>query len=366
MRKVYVRDEPGYAGGILLVGFMVCGFLCLPAITRRDSMTIAPFLLAMPWLWPAPILLSAPLVRFGTSRFAMLVAYMAGVAVVFGGLVGYAVPRSVTIEYAVANGAVLALPMLLLGLLTDALVRGSLRLIGVRHLPKPAAAGAVDPEEAAAASSMPRRVRTYMAVVALAAVLFPFAYHHGALAIARWQGARAAERDWAAGEGWWPVMVDEPESSPGAAGTLDVKTGLPIVLVSRGLLHETWWRSYRDAIRRKVTEHGPAPMAKNLFTEQQLHDLVEGPSIRQIAEFPFIWGNVQIEDPGPVAGRPFVVYIAIVQRQEEVLVAVTPLWGGVYLADGTHIQHIPDLWSRELFTWLEERFGDQASGGADE
>jgi hypothetical protein len=365
VRKVYLRPSTEIAALCLFGGLLFLFMLSGPAITRRGYPEIDPWMLALPWLWPVPILLAAPFRRTPHLKDWVMLAYCAGAAaVLFGAFGSVSVPRYMPPHAMLLFGIALSLPVRLFALPVEALGMLLLHSIGVRQADAdlPPLGDAVPGEKVV-------RVWVYLAAVGVAAVAFPFVYHHVAVESARQAGARTAGRDWAAGEAWWPVMMDEPEWSPTAAETFDVKTGLPIMLVFEGLVEETWWESYRSVVRQKLAEYGPAPMVEYLLMEEEFRDFVAQGRFEPLDDHAFRFGDANIHADGTI-GAPGVVlsgspgrrYGAVLPEKGGVLVVIEPHGICVLHPDGRYIQSASYELATELYEQLEqERTG---RGGA--
>jgi hypothetical protein len=358
VRKVYLRPSREIAA-LCLYGGLLCVFMLSgPAITRRGYPEIDPWMLALPWLWPVPILLAVPFRQAPRLRDWRMLLYCLGVGAVLGGAFApVAVPRDVSLLDMIAGAGLYLLPVRIGALALEALGLLVLHAMGIRQ-----AGAALPPLDDAVTGERVVRVWAYLAVVGVAAVAFPFVYHHVAVESARQAGARTAGRDWAAGEAWWPVMMDEPEWSPTAAETFDVKTGLPIMLVFEGLVEETWWESYRSVVRQKLAEYGPAPMVEYLLMEEEFRDFVAQGRFEPLDDHAFRFGTTTFHADGSITAPNIRIggglgrrYRAVLPEKGGALVVIG--YGSIYVfhPDGRYIQSAPYELATELYEQLEQQ-----------
>jgi len=360
MRRSVIHESRAMAGLILWGGFVLYTELCYPALTRRGYPEIAPFYLAIPWLWPVPVILSAPFEALSWKRVLRLFIY-GFVAAVFmeGCSTDLPVPRHPNLDVMLFMGPLIWGPIHLAGTaVTEAIARFVLRYIRVFAPGSETSAGAP--------SVIPSRnpVRAFYGLVLVGAVAFPFVYHWADLALARQRGEQWAEHDWAAGKGYLMISSDQRDWDSHVLWpqTYDPHTGLQVLEIEYGAVLRTEYEAYRRVIEKKVARYGPAPLAKCLFTPEELASLLKKAKFERVLTFPFKYGHLTINAdgsvsrPSDVAGggsgeaAPF-MYRAVVADKCNVMVLVEERGFTVIHPDGRVLQ------------WITHRVTEDMIGG---
>ncbi len=347
MRRTVMATNPAASQGMLIVAFLVYVPLCAPVIGRRRT-ELDPFYHALPWLWIAPVLLSAPFGRLSRLRVLGLAAYALATAVVMGGCYGpYARPRHVSIGMMLAFGLVFWGPIhLAAAALTEAVSRCVLRWI--RVFPDRPPDGRPDD---AIQDSPSRLTRYFIAVIAIALV-FPFAFRAAAFGLARRGGREWAESDWQDRTPLLFLDFFDPEVSVGDIGCYDPVTGLQIDFISLGDLRRASCKAYNEAIAAKIAEFGPMTIVRRLFTLAELSTFLGSTEFAPVGEFPQRPGQVSIGREEMGGGS---LFVATAPSKGDVLVVVGARWLATYHPDGRMLQRVTN--EHKGIAWTLEESG---------
>jgi len=297
-RSVIDRLSPKWRW-LLTWGFGVYLFLCWPVIARRGYPEIDPFYLAIPWLWAVPVMFSAPFVGFSWGRVRNLLIYSFGAAAVMGGCFNeWAIPRHVDLAWMFVLGPIDWGLIVIAGTVAaEAIAQLVLRYVRVF-------AGTLGtPTTPPGVVEAPWRIRGYCIVLLAATLAFPFVYRQIALARAEQRGVKSAEQAWTEGAAVCAIPFDEMDSERGIRNwSYDPRTGLEIYAIGDGIAERTFWEAYRRVIEQKVARYGPAPLAKCLFTPEELVSLLNKAKFERLSTFPFKHGSLTINADGSMSG----------------------------------------------------------------
>jgi len=338
-----VERFPQIAEAILGFGFLVYAVFCVPVIRCRAFSDIDPFVLAFPWLWVVPIVLSAPLVRMSRRRAWGLVAYaFAGGMIVGGCCGGMSVPRWVGFHEIVVVGLSFFGPILLVA---AAVVETGTRVLFRCLRMHPGGGAAPDL----------RKFIRFLVVVGLLTVAFPFVFRTAVLAHERTSGRRYAEETWNAGDAILFVLPSEWEENPLMFEIYDAATGLRMYPIYGGIARRTASEAAREVIHRKLAEFGPAPMSAYLLSAEELESLAGAGRLGDAAR------SLSESDALGVA-RDYAYGFAVHDERPELAgETVATEKGGtrVVLKDGMIETYHPD-------DWLMQRYHVWAGAGARE
>jgi hypothetical protein len=303
---------------------------CTPAMTGHDYPRADPFAMALPWLWPLPVVASAwfdnaPLVRWPALAVYSLWASLAISATLGrpggpGYLVPFASPHGWDIPL-LANAAAVAF-VEVLSQYAMSWVRafgGDARRNGTggwRALWLPFAA--------------------IVAVLLTAGLLGCLAHRNRVLAASRASGGSSAGRTWADGR---PILyVTANQYYELEEGGWDVARGLWLWnRLTRDVVYEHYYAGHNGAIEAMLRTHGPPPVRACLFTCAEMRNLFAEGRLAVPDTFPFVQGRTTVHAAGRVvtatgtswtAGPPAFIHIAVVPEKGGVAVVATDR--GVY------------------------------------
>jgi hypothetical protein len=349
MRRSVIDRLPDVSAPILISGFVVYTIVCIPAIGTSDRWT-DPFYRAIPWLWVVPVIVSAPFDTFSKRRRRSLFVYALATAVIMGGCFGlFDRPSDVHLRAMVAFGLIFWGPIhIVAAAVTEAFAQFVLRYIRIF------AGVAGTPTTPPGVVEAPRRIRAFYIVVLTATLAFPFVYRQSDLALARWHGEHWAERDWAERTARLMIPGSEVGRQRGVwPGMYDPKTGLEIYGTFGGIAMQIELEAYRVVIEKKLAQYGPAPLAKFLFTPEELISLLSRAKFERVASFPFAYGGATVYADGAVMSPgaychgptsegerlPF-VYRRVFPEKGNVMVVVTENGFQVVHPDGRLLQSV--------------------------
>lgn len=322
MKKDVISRRPTLSIVILCIGLVLYGYLCQPAIHRRGFPEIDPFWIAMPWLWVAPITLSAlfdgktRMRRWSVDIYAVLASYFANGSVVT--IVPHHVSPTVMLIGMIFYGPVL----LIIGRGVEWFSQAVLgRVRGFAD-----SAETVPP-------GFPARVITAGILISVLSVAFPWSCRTASFSIARCQARSDAARDWAAGKAIWHMDRNEPPLFGASSfNTYSVDKGLMTEAFHRGVTDAVYKKAYRAEIEAFLAKNGPARMAKQLITRDEFKSLLSGGRLERINTFPLKRGIAEISANGNYRsggvgqwrGEPSkYVYAVTVPEKNNTLVVVT-------------------------------------------
>ena len=310
---------------ILAGSVPVYAYLCWPAIVRRGFPEIDPFWLAMPWLWIVPIILSGLFDGTTQARKWSVGIYTLLSGFFFAGTFISVVPHHVNIvDMLLAT----VFPWGPLNLLIAFTVEGiSQRISRLLHIREKSLTND-------ATTMRPFRSGALIIVILALAVGFPFACRAAAFRAARASARADAERDWASGRAIWYVRRGDPEAfgTSGECYSVDngLKTEAPKPVVSAAIYCD----SYREVVRLKLSEFGPADKIKDLCTKADLIAWIKAGRFQRVQAFPLKQGAAEISlkgynikgygNVGCFRGEPSAfLFYATIPEKKDALVVIT-------------------------------------------
>jgi len=302
MTTVLHRKRTMLSVGILAAGAVAYSAVCLPAITRAAGRDTDPFYLALRYLWPFPIVLSAWFCGASRLRGWSIVGYVFVTAFPAAGASNwFLVPRYVDIVEVSALVVLWFFPFHLAvapGL--EWLTQRVLKLFRTF-------AETEEVSQAAGVLRRSRRTTLFVTLIITATVAFPVVYRQCVLARARWQGRRSALWAWEhgqairyvddheylkkVGEQTYEVRDDARSLSDAVDSGWDPATGLKVDTRYGaryggtrygGIAGRMWVEAYREVINQKLAANGPAPTAKYLFTVPQMVALLASGRMKEL------------------------------------------------------------------------------------
>lgn len=274
--------QPEISIAILVIGAVAYGVLCLPAIGRRGYPPTHPFWMAMPWLWLAPIVLSA-VFDSGVfkSRRRHLAIYALATAFVDAGTMGGIVPRSMDPLIMVTATLFMYGPAhLVVTAVLEVAIQPFLRVFRKLVEGDPTAGGPQRWQE------IPVGVRCLFLVLLALTVGFPFAF---AKLSTDWEynrGRSRADEDWANHD-----AVIYGDGAPECVGEVcmrreyDPETGLP----RRHRPYDHGFsRGYGERVAELLQSEGiPRWSMKSYFVpDDELASMLDAKTFEKVEKFP--------------------------------------------------------------------------------
>lgn len=280
MAQRIVARRPEIASLILVVGGMIYGVLCLPAIGQRGFPPIDPIWTGVTFLWVTPIALSALFdsVWYRARRINLLV-YLLATALIDSATPVLVVPKSISGAEILIGTLILYGPAhLIVGFLVEGLCQ--LGFAPARKLVD------VDPGDS---EGLPRfGLLTWLILHSLICVTIglPFAYRSLAFAMIRARAVAKADGDWAAGKAVVYRDVDDRLAEKIVDYQGDVETGLEI---EYRFDHPGFPSAYNRRIAQLIAERGlPAwSMKRFIPTDTKLRSMLESTEMVEVTSFPY-------------------------------------------------------------------------------
>lgn len=311
-----IREHRWIAPAILAVGAFAYGILCLPLIGQRGYPPLDPVWDGVGWLWIGPVPLSALFAHPGRPpRRRHLLAYSLVTGLIASATTVGMIPKRLDPFEMLIQTPFFAGFIFLGAWLTDEAFRPIARRIRVfipeencqkcgyflRHLTEarcPECGVKFDVRllnesfEPMKLYTGPVRTTTAACLILVACAAFPFVYQRVSIEVSEREGVAAADEDWAANQ----VIryYFRGDASAVLEGSIDPLTGLRTRRVMKGLLEETYARSYNARIDARIARGERLQRTSNFLTVAELRAVSEDRSLCEIREFPFRRGPVTI------------------------------------------------------------------------
>jgi hypothetical protein len=279
----------------------------------------------MPWLWIVPIVLSGLFDAATQVRKWSVGIYTILSAIFFAGTFVSIVPHHVNIVDMLLATVFPWGPLnLLIAFAVEAISQLVFSLLHIRE--KSLTSNAT--------KMRPFRAGSLIVVVLAFAVSFPFACRAVSFQAARSSAKVDAERDWASGRAIWYVRRGDQEAFGASGGCYSVDNGLKTEAVKPGVTAAIYCDAYRDVVKRKLSEFGPAGKIKDLCTKADLNVWIKAGRFQRVQSFPLTQGAAEIslkgynvKGFGNVAcfrGEPSAfLYYATIPEKKDALVVIT-------------------------------------------
>ncbi len=261
-----------FTAATLTLGVIGYGLLCAPAIGQRGFPPIDPAWEAMPFLWPAPLMLSLLFdTRPWRERRVVVAWYCVFTAFLAAGTMPTVVPKQIDLGQMALGTIVLAPLFLLIAMALEGLAQVAHRLCG-------------RPPLAATVRSWPRWLVAFALVAGAGAA--PFAFRGQIFRLMHNRGRAAAERDW---QNQSAVVYTDHNirvQDDLIFGTeVDRATGFS---TRHSFSTRGYAEAYNQRIAELVAERGLPDwsLKSQLPTDEQLVAWLDDPSLAEVRSFP--------------------------------------------------------------------------------
>jgi len=293
MARDRISADPDLARKTLVAGAVLHFMICLPLFGRRGFPEVDPFFLGAMWLWIPPVCISAMFSRFDRIRNLDLLWFsMAAGFVISWGTINLVPSRKSPLSAFVGLGlyAPLTLGMVAIVELLSRMILSRIRkfvasdqscetcgyyLYGLVESRCRECGTAFDIEllsegyRPATTGILRRRSTYFIALIAIAGMIWPFAFRHVAFESKRQTGRARAAADWQTGTPCWYISPEEMDafSAEQHDAVIDAEFGMKpmsgwtVRRMWRDWEHLEFQRAYRVLIEEKLKAAGLQPPA---------------------------------------------------------------------------------------------------------